>query len=330
LHRHHRGKMKILITGGAGFIGSHIAEQALKAGHAVAVLDDLSTGKRGNVPDGAKLFETDLRDRSAVARVFEEVRPDAVTHHAAQSSVAVSMRDPHFDVSVNLLGGINLLDACVAAGVRRVVFASTGGAMYGTVPDGKRAAEETRPAPISPYAISKLAFEHLLGVYRTHHRLDSIVLRYSNVYGPRQDPHGEAGVVAIFSGLLLNGGRLRINARKTSGDAGCVRDYVFVSDVARANLAALQGGIQERVLNVGTGQPTSTRELAEELVRIAGPPAGNDFESGPPRAGDVEYTVLDITRFRLALGKPVGLEEGLRTTYEWFRNCDVHRVEDVR
>ena len=168
--------MKILLTGGAGFIGSHVAEQAKKAGHDVAILDNLSTGKRNNVPADARLFETDLRDRSAVQEVLAEVRPDAVSHHAAQASVALSMRDPYTDTAINVLGGINLLDACVAVGVARVVFASTGGAMYGNVPEGKRAPEETRPAPISPYGISKLAFEQLLRVYRTQHGLESTVL----------------------------------------------------------------------------------------------------------------------------------------------------------
>jgi len=312
--------MKILVTGGAGFIGSHIVERALQDGHSVAVLDNLSTGKRANVPERATLFVTDLRDRDAVAHVLREVRPDAVSHQAAQSSVAISMRDPHFDCSVNVIGGIHLLEASVAVGVKRFVFASTGGAMYGTVPEGKRATEETRPAPISPYAISKLAFEQLLGTYRAQHGLQSTILRYANVYGPRQDPHGEAGVVAIFSGrLLAAGGPLRINARTTMGDAGCVRDYVFVSDVARANLAALKGQVGERVMNVGTGQPTATRELAQQLVRIAGPPAHEDFEYAPPRPGDVEYTVLDATRFRLAFGESVSLERGLRETFDWFR-----------
>ena len=313
--------MKLLVTGGAGFIGSHVVEQALKAGHEVAVLDDLSTGKRINVPAKAKLFETDLRDRAAVLRVLEEVRPQAVSHHAAQASVAVSMRDPHLDTQVNILGGINLLDACLATDVRRVVFASTGGAMYGNVPEGKRATEETRPAPISPYAISKLAFEQLLRVYGTQHRVDWTILRYANVYGPRQDPHGEAGVVAIFSGLLLCSERLRINARRTTGDAGCVRDYVFVKDVARANLVALEGRLQERLMNIATGQPTSTRDLAHRLVSVAGSQDVDDFDAGPPRPGDVEYTVLDPTRFRLALGNPISLEQGLRETYDWFRDA---------
>ena len=311
-------KMKVLVTGGAGFIGSHVVEHALRAGHTVAVLDDLSTGKRANVPASVPLYQTDLRDREGVARVLEEVRPQAVSHHAAQSSVAVSMREPLLDATVNIIGGINLLDACVATGVERLVFASTGGAMYGHVQDGKRAPEETRPAPISPYAINKLAFEQTLGVYRSQCGLQSTILRYSNVYGPRQDPHGEAGVVAIFSDLILRSQPLRINARKQPGDAGCVRDYVFVTDVARANLAALEGRLQERLINVATGQPTSTRDLATRLMLLARPKVCHDFTAGPPRPGDVEYTVLDNTRFKLAFGSPVPLDDGLQLTYEWF------------
>lgn len=310
--------MRVLVTGGAGFIGSHVVEQALRAGHSVAILDDLSTGKRENVPAKAQFFEADLRNRELVKQVVERVLPQAVSHHAAQSSVAVSMRDPYLDVSVNILGGINLLDACVATKVERLVFASTGGAMYGNVPEGKRAPEETRPAPISPYAISKLAFEQLLAVYRAQHGLQSNILRYSNVYGPRQDPYGEAGVVAIFSDQLLRSQRLRINARTVSGDAGCVRDYVFVDDVARANVAALEGRLQERLVNVATGQPTSTRDLAIQLMQIAQPGATCDFDAAPRRAGDVEYTVLDNTRFKLAFGTPIPLQRGLEQTYDWF------------
>jgi len=320
--------MKVLVTGGAGFIGSHVVEHALRAGHQVSVLDDLSTGKRANVPPKVPLFETDLRNREEVARVLSLVRPQAVSHHAAQSSVAISMRDPYLDTAVNVLGGINLLDACVANGVERLVFASTGGAMYGNVPEGKRAPEETRPAPISPYAISKLAFEQLLAVYRTQHGLRTTIFRYSNVYGPRQDPHGEAGVVAIFSGLILRGQRLCINARRTPGDEGCVRDYVFVADVARANVAALEGRLQERLVNVATGQPTSTRDLATRLLLIARPKTAHDFTAAPPRPGDVEYTVLDNTRFKLAFGSPVSLEQGLQQTYEWFAGVAAERQRE--
>jgi UDP-glucose 4-epimerase len=310
--------MRILVSGGAGFIGSHIAEGARAAGHTVAVLDNLSSGKRQNVPEGVMLFEVDLRQREQVRQIVGDFKPDVVSHQAAQASVAVSVREPHFDAEVNVIGGLNLLDACVAARVKHVVFASTGGAIYGEVPEGQRAGEATRPAPISPYAISKLAFEQLLDVYRIHHGLDSTVLRYANVYGPRQDPHGEAGVIAIFFDTAMRGGTLRINARSQDGDAGCVRDYVYVSDVARANLAALAGKLPERVLNVGTGSAITTLELATQIARVAGRELKTVF--GPPRAGDIERSVLDPARFEQLLGSSVPLTEGLAHTFEWYRS----------
>jgi UDP-glucose 4-epimerase len=264
------------------------------------------------------LFELDLRSRERVAQIVAEFKPDVVSHQAAQASVAVSVREPYLDAEVNVMGGLNLLDACVAAGVKKVVFASTGGAIYGEVPDGQRAAEDTRPAPISPYAISKLAFEQLLDVYRTHHGLDSSVLRYANVYGPRQDPHGEAGVIAIFFDTVLRGGSLRVNARKTEGDAGCVRDYVYVSDVARANLSALEGKLPDRMMNVGTGEAITTLELATQIARVSGRELKTTF--GAPRAGDIERSVLDSARFVSVLGAPVPLTEGLRHTFDWYRS----------
>lgn len=310
--------MRVLVSGGAGFIGSHVVEGALAEGHTVTVLDNLSTGKRQNLPAGVPLFEVDLRDRSRVREVVAELKPDVVSHQAAQASVAASLREPHVDAEINVLGGLNLLDACVAGGVRHVVFASTGGAIYGEVPEGQCAAEETRPAPISPYAISKLAFEQLLDVYRTHYGLGSTVLRYANVYGPRQDPHGEAGVVAIFFDEILTGGALRVNARSQEGDAGCVRDYVFVSDVARANLAALEGRLPDRLVNVGTGAAVTTLDLATQISRVAERELRTQFR--PPRAGDIGRSVLDPTRFRSGLGQTVPLGEGLRQTFEWYRS----------
>jgi len=309
--------MRVLVTGGAGFIGSHVVEGALAEGHEVAVLDDLSSGKRSNLPAGVRLFEVDLRNRSAVRDALAEFKPELVSHQAAQISVAVSVREPYLDGEINILGGINLLDACVALKVRRVVFASTGGAIYGEVPDGQRADEDFRPAPISPYAIHKLAFEQLLEVYRTHHGLDSVVLRYANVYGPRQDPHGEAGVVAIFFNAVLAGKTLRVNGMHTEGDGGCLRDYVYVGDVARANLAALSGGLPGRRMNVGTGITASTLDLARAISAVAG--AELRTVSAPPRAGDLGRSVLDPDLFIGALGTPVPLNEGLRHTYEWYR-----------
>ncbi|MEO8900785.1 MAG: NAD-dependent epimerase/dehydratase family protein [Polyangiaceae bacterium] len=310
--------MRVLVSGGAGFIGSHIVEGALAEGHSVAVLDNLSSGKRSNLPAGVQLFEVDLRDRERVQQVLSEFKPELVSHQAAQASVAVSVRQPHLDAEINIMGGLNLLDACVAERVKKVVFASTGGAIYGEVPQGQRATESTRPAPISPYAISKLAFEQLLDVYRTHHGLDSVVLRYANVYGPRQDPHGEAGVVAIFFDKALAGGTLRVNALETEGDSGCVRDYVYVGDVARANLAALGGRLPERVMNVGTGVPVTTLELAKEISLLCGQELRTVF--GPPRAGDIQRSVLDHARFQHTLGSTVPIADGLRHTFAWYRS----------
>ena len=307
--------MRVLVSGGAGFIGSHIADLMLGDGHEVGVLDNLSTGKRENVAKATRLFHVDLRDRDAVFRVVSEFKPELVSHQAAQASVAVSVRDPLLDASVNVLGGLNLLDACTKqGGVQRVVFASTGGAIYGEVPEGTRATEASSPNPFSPYAIHKLAFEQLLAVYRRERGLTTSTLRYANVYGPRQDPHGEAGVVAIFIGSLLDGKPLRVNARKQVGDDGCVRDYVYVGDVARANALALRGEIQENVLNVGTGQETTTRALALAVSRVAGREA--NLVAGDYRAGDLERSVLDSSKLSRYLPELVGLERGLALTYE--------------
>jgi UDP-glucose 4-epimerase len=310
--------MRVLVTGGAGFIGSHVVEGALSEGHEVAVLDDLSSGKRSNLPAAVPLFHVDLRNRSAVRDALTDFKPDLVSHQAAQISVAVSVREPYLDAEINVLGGINLLDACVALNVKRLVFASTGGAIYGEVADGTLADEGTRPAPISPYAIHKLAFEQLLDVYRTHHGLESVVLRYANVYGPRQDPHGEAGVVAIFFASVLAGKTLRVNGMRADGDSGCLRDYAYVGDVVRANLAALAGRLPQRLMNVCTGVEVSTLDLAREISAVAG--AELRTTSAAPRAGDIGRSVLDPTRFVAALGTPLPLNEGLRHTFEWYRS----------
>lgn len=304
--------MRVLVTGGAGFIGSHVVEQLLAAGHEAAVLDDLSTGKRANVPEGVPLFVTDLRDRDATARVLADYHPDAVSHQAAQASVSVSMREPALDAAVNVLGSIHLFEACVAAGVTRVVFASTGGAIYGEVPPGTRATERTPPAPASPYAIHKLAAEQLLTVYQRHRGLQTCILRYANVYGPRQDPHGEAGVVAIFLAAALEGQALRVFAMREPGDGGCVRDYVYVSDVARMNVLALTGTVTEAVVNVGTGIPTTTADLARAVLHVTA--CEVPVHPAPPRAGDLGISLLDPTLPLKYLGKLVGIDEGLAAT----------------
>jgi UDP-glucose 4-epimerase len=311
--------MRVLVTGGAGFIGSHVVEALHGAGDEVAVVDNLSTGKRDNVPPGVKLYEVDLRDREATRKAIRDFKPDAVSHQAAQASVAVSVRDPRLDADVNIMGGIHLLDACVEAGVRRVVFASTGGAIYGEIPEGVRAVESFTPGPKSPYAISKYALELLLGVYREHRDMEPFVLRYANVYGPRQDPHGEAGVVAIFFALALAGGTLRVNARNEPGDPGCVRDYVYVGDVARANLLALSGKLGESVINIASGTATTTEELARRILEQVKNPEAR-LEHAPRRPGDLERSVLDPGRSLRVLSTLTPLDEGLRRTLEHYRH----------
>lgn len=311
--------MRILVTGGAGFIGSHVVDRMLEAGHEVGVLDNLSTGRRENVPPNVPLFVVDVRDRDATHRVFTEFRPEAVCHQAAQASVPKSIRDPLLDADVNLTGSIHLLDACTAPGARveRFVFGSTGGAICGEVPEPIKASEAGPIAPQSPYAIHKLAVEQLLRVYEKHRGLSATVLRYANVYGPRQDPHGEAGVIAIFMSSVLAGQAIRVNAWHVQGDDGCLRDYVFVSDVARANALALSGKIPEPMLNVATGEPTSTRALAAAIMRVSGRTVS--VEDGPPRIGDVGRSVLDPTLGKRHLGEPVTLERGLAETFAWYQ-----------
>jgi UDP-glucose 4-epimerase len=309
--------MRVLVTGGAGFIGSHIVDALLDGGHEVAVLDNLSTGKRENVPERARFYEVDLRDREATRRALGDFSPQAVSHQAAQASVAVSVREPHFDAEVNVIGGLNLLDAAVESGAKKVVFASTGGAIYGEIPEGQRAEESWAPSPLSPYAISKLSIELLLEVYRKHKGLEATVLRYANVYGPRQDPFGEAGVVAVFFDLAKKGEVLRVNARRETGDSGCVRDYVYVGDVARMNLLALEGKLDERVLNVASGSETTTEALAREIVaRVANPAAS--IAHAPPRAGDIERSVLNPALAERALGSLTALPEGLAATHDYY------------
>lgn len=316
-------RMRILITGGAGFIGSHVAAAALAEGHEVAVLDDLSTGKAENVPPNAHWYEVDLRDRGATERALQDFRPDAISHQAAQASVSVSMRDPSLDAEVNVLGGIHLADACARLGVERLVFASTGGAIYGEVPEDTLAAEDQRTAPISPYAIHKLAYEQLLDVYARQYGLAPTLLRYANVYGPRQDPHGEAGVVAIYFDRALAGSPITVFGRHERGDAGCVRDYIYVTDIARANVAALEGRVPGRVLNCATGVGTSTEELAHRVLRLTEElgRAPVDLRHGPPRGGDVGRSVLDGRRFAELLGAPLSLTEGLKRTADWYEKA---------
>jgi UDP-glucose 4-epimerase len=302
--------MRLLVTGGAGFIGSHIADRALAEGWDVAIVDDLSTGHRENMPERAEFFQVDIRDAEGVLQAFESFRPTAVSHQAAQASVSISVARPVFDTEVNVIGSLNVIDACVKCDVGRLVFASTGGAIYGEVPEGTRASEATAPSPMSPYAVSKLAVEHHLAAAQFERGLDYRVLRYGNVYGPRQDPHGEAGVVAIFLNRLVAGDGIQINARREAGDEGCIRDYVFVDNVASANIAAVANGHLPKVMNVASGVATSTRELANELARTL--QVTPEMTCGARRQGDLERSVLDPRLFVKNVEPVVALGNGLR------------------
>ena len=303
--------MRILVTGGAGFIGSNVADRFVELGHDVAVLDDLSTGRRDNIPEQARFFEMSLDDRAAVDRAIAEFRPDVVDHHAAQIDVRHSVTDPIADATTNILGGIGLLQACVKHGVRKFVYASTGGALYG---EGRQLpATEDHPAhPEAPYGISKLSLEHYLYFYRLTHGLDTTVLRYPNVYGPRQNPHGEAGVNAIFIGLMVEGKRPTI-----FGDGEAVRDYVYVGDVVRANELALAKGSGETV-NLGWGRGVSVNDIVRTVNRLLG--TSIEAVHAPGRAGEVQRIYLDASRAKSVLGwePQVPFEEGLKRTLDWY------------
>lgn len=302
---------RLLVTGGAGFIGSTVADLFLSKGWEVAVLDDLSSGKRENVAKGAKLYVADVRS-DAAAKAVADFRPDVLCHHAAQIDVRRSMADPRFDADVNVGGLLNLMQAAVGAGVRQVLFASSGGAGYGET--GVIPSPETlSPAPVSTYGASKMASELYLGVYRAAHGIKVAALRYANVYGPRQDPHGEAGVVAIFCGRLLDGKPCTIY-----GDGRQTRDYVFVGDVARMNLLAAEARFDGAV-NVATGVETDVVQLHGHLARAAGVARPPEF--GAARPGEQRRSCLDPSLALKALGwKPeVAVADGLARTLEWFR-----------
>jgi UDP-glucose 4-epimerase len=303
---------RILITGGAGFIGSTIADLFLASGWEVAVLDDLSSGKRENVPERARFYPCDVRSAAATEAVILE-RPSVICHHAAQIDVRKSMADPRHDCDVNLGGLLQLMQAAASVGsVKQVLFASSGGAIYGDTE--QIPTREDHPArPLSHYGVAKAASELYLGVYRASHGIPYAALRYANVYGPRQDPHGEAGVVAIFCGRLLDGKPCTIN-----GDGKQTRDYVFVGDVARANLLAAEKGFAG-ALNVGTGIETDVNELYARLASAASvqaPPV-----RGPAKPGEQARSCVDPSAARAALGwaPTVTLDGGLLRTLEYFR-----------
>jgi UDP-glucose 4-epimerase len=301
--------LKILVTGGAGFIASHLVDALVDRGDEVLVIDDLSTGDRGNLNTQARFFELDIRDL-ATAELIRAEKPRAISHHAAQMSVSRSVAEPVFDADVNVMGSLNIALAAIDTG-SRVVFASTGGALYGdadVIPT-----PESAPAwPVSPYGISKLSFEHYLFGFHHTRGLSYTALRYANVYGPRQNPHGEAGVVAIFCEGLLGKRPFKIH-----GSGADTRDYVYVDDVVRANLLALDSNICDHY-NVGTGRQADTNTIYRLIVEGMAKPLV--VEHGPDRPGDLKASALDSSKIGRDLGwKPeVSLEDGVGRTVDWF------------
>jgi UDP-glucose 4-epimerase len=303
--------MKILITGGAGFIGSQIAEAYLQAGHVVHIMDNMATGKRENIPASARFIEMDIT-APEVATILAEERYEVISHHAAQIDVRKSVADPMFDARVNILGGINLVENGLKHGLKKVIFASSGGTVYGeqhTFP----ATEQHSCKPISPYGIAKLSFEQYLYYYHTCFGLEYAAMRYANVYGPRQNPHGEAGVVAIFISKILSGVQAMIN-----GDGLQTRDYVFVEDLVRANVLAL-GNIPTGAYNIGTAIETNVVQVFDAVNAAL----GNRFERkhAEAKTGEQKRSVLDYGHTQSILGwqPEIDFEAGIAKTVAWFQ-----------
>ena len=306
---------KILVTGGAGFIGSHVVDLFVSHGYEVVIVDDLSTGRASNLNPAAKFYQLDIRDPK-IRDVFDIERPDFVSHHAAQMDVRRSVVQPLFDADVNILGSINLIECAKAFNVKRFVYISTGGAVYGepeTLP-----CEETHPInPICQYGASKHTVEHYLYMYHFNYGLKYTVLRYPNVFGPRQDPHGEAGVVAIFTGKMLAAEPVMIN-----GDGEQTRDFVFVGDCARANYLAVTTDHQPGIYNIGWGRPTSINEIFSSLAKITSYP--HPVAYGPAKVGETRHIYLNATKANRDLGwsPTIALDDGLRETVEYFKTVE--------
>ncbi len=303
--------MKILVTGGAGFIGSHIVDAYISRDHEVVVVDDLSSGERTNLNPQAEFFQLDIQDER-LEEIFAKFKFDVVNHHAAQMDVRKSVTDPEFDARVNVLGTLNLLENCVKHGVKKFIFASTGGAVYGE--QEYFPADEAHPTwPISPYGITKLTCEKYLFYYKEVRNLANVIFRYSNVYGPRQNPHGEAGVVAIFSQKFLNGEQPVIN-----GDGKQTRDYVYIGDLVRANVMALDFERSD-VFNIGTGVETDVNALFRLLRKHTGSEA--EEAHGPAKPGEQLRSYLTCSKAeKILTWRPeVDLNRGLKLTVEYFK-----------
>ncbi len=323
------GVMKILVTGGAGFIGSHVADKYIAQGHEVIIIDDLSTGKFSNINKAAKFVKLDITDRAAVEELFRKEKFDLVNHHAAQIDVRKSVSSPDFDAQVNIIGTLNLLHSCVKHGGRAaapIIFASSGGVIYGeAIPSQKFPIPEDAPKrPLSPYGVAKLTAEYYLYCYKQMHGLNYIALRYGNVYGPRQDPKGEAGVIAIFLGQMKRGEPPTI-----FGTGEQLRDYVYIEDVVEANMRATEivstlalsqvHTIDDLAFNIATGKATSVNELFAKLEKIASYKGKPQY--GPPRKGEIQRNALEITKAQKLLSwRPrYDLEAGLEKTAHCVR-----------
>jgi len=304
--------LKILVTGGAGFIGSQIVDGYLARGHRVAVVDDLSRGKIEQVNPAAKFYQADLRDLPKMEKIFKTEKPQIINHHAAQIDLRKSLADPMLDAEINILGSLNLAELCLKSKVKKIIFASTGGALYGEQ-DYFPADEQHPIRPLSPYGIAKRTVEMYLYYYCRVHRLSYVSLRYSNVYGPRQDPYGEAGVVAIFAQKLWRKKRAVIN-----GAGGQTRDFVYVEDVVRANLLALKPGISGE-FNIGTGKETTVNQIYDLLSQAIGVKIKPGY--GPAKKGEQMRSALDYRRAKKIIGwQPrISLGQGLHLTAQFFK-----------
>jgi len=304
--------LKVLITGGAGFIGSNVADGLLENNFKIVIVDDLSNGRKENLPEEAKFYKCDIRDKKLYS-IFKEEKPDIVIHNAAQLSVRISVEDPLMDADINIMGGLNVIGACHRYNVDKIIFASSGGTVYGE--QKYFPADEEHPTnPVSPYGVAKLATENYLYYFYKTYGLKYISLRYANIYGPRQDPYGEAGVVAIFSSKILKGKNPTIN-----GDGLQTRDYVYVGDAVDINLKAIESDFTGP-LNVGTGRETTVVELFNILKEVSGK---DDIEEiyGPAKEGEQRRSQLSYKLAKKALDwqPKVSIEKGLKLTYDWFK-----------